>query len=78
MYGATWCQDCRRAKRLLDEHGTPYKWVDIDKDREGEKFVIAANRGSRSIPAIAFGECSILVEAFNTAFSAKLFKTRLI
>lgn len=36
VYGADWCPDCRRAKRILEENKTVYHWVDIDKDREGE------------------------------------------
>lgn len=72
VYGADWCPDCRRAKRLLDERKVQYSWVDIDKDREGEKFVINTNRGNRSIPTIVFGDGSILVEPSNPELIAKL------
>lgn len=72
VYGADWCPDCRRAKRLLDERKVQYSWVDIDNDREGEKFVINANRGNRSIPTIVFGDGSILVEPSNPELIAKL------
>jgi glutaredoxin-like protein len=78
VYGADWCPDCRRAKRILDERQTPYRWVDIDRDREGEKFVINANRGNRSIPTIVFADGSILVEPSNSELSEKLFKTQLV
>ncbi|OIN93241.1 MAG: NrdH-redoxin [Anaerolineae bacterium CG03_land_8_20_14_0_80_58_20] len=76
-YGADWCPDCRRAKRILDERQAPYRWVDIDRDREGEKFVIQTNRGNRSVPTIVFGDGSILVEPSNAELSAKLYTTRL-
>jgi glutaredoxin len=46
--------------------------VDIDKNREGEKFVIQTNRGSRTIPTIVFGDGSILVEPSNPQLIAKL------
>ena len=72
VYGADWCPDCRRAKRLLDERQVQYSWVDIDNDREGEKFVINTNRGNRSIPTIVFGDGSILVEPSNPELIAKL------
>lgn len=72
VYGADWCPDCRRAKRILDEHQTTYHWVDIDRDRVGEKFVIQTNRGNRSIPTIVFGDGSILVEPSNPELIAKL------
>jgi len=77
IYGADWCPDCRRAKRILDEHQTPYRWVDIDRDRAGEQFVIQTNRGDRSIPTIVFSDGSILVEPSKSELSAKLYKTRL-
>jgi glutaredoxin-like protein len=78
VYGADWCPDCRRAKRILDERQVQYSWVDIDKDREGEKLVITTNRGNRSIPTIIFSDGSILVEPSNIELSEKLFKTHLI
>lgn len=78
VYGADWCPDCRRAKRILDEHQTTYRWVDIDKDRAGEKFVVQTNRGNRSIPTIVFADGSILVEPSNSELSEKLFKTQLV
>ena len=78
IYGADWCPDCRRAKRILDECQALFRWVDIDRDREGEKFVIQTNRGNRSIPTIVFGDGSILVEPSNAELSEKLFKTHLI
>ncbi|MDP1545900.1 MAG: glutaredoxin domain-containing protein [Anaerolineales bacterium] len=72
VYGADWCPDCRRAKRILDERQVQYSWVDIDKERAGEKFVVQTNRGNRSIPTIVFGDGSILVEPSNPQLIAKL------
>lgn len=77
VYGADWCPDTRRAKRLLDERKVAYKWVDIDLDQEGEKIVLQANRGNRSIPTIIFADGSVLVEPSNEQLSAKVFKTHL-
>lgn len=72
VYGADWCPDCRRAKRILAERQVQYSWVDIDKDREGEKFVITTSRGNRSIPTIVFRDGSIMVEPSNPELLAKL------
>lgn len=77
VYGADWCPDCRRAKRILDESHAAYRWVDIDRDRAGERFVIQTNRGNRSIPTIVFDDGTILVEPSNSELSAKLYQTRL-
>ncbi|MEP7136255.1 MAG: mycoredoxin [Chloroflexota bacterium] len=72
VYRTDWCGDCRRAKRILEERQIPYLWVDIEKDREGESFVKATNRGNRSVPTIIFGDGSILVEPTNPQLIAKL------
>lgn len=74
VYGTNWCPDCGRAKRILDESQISYRWVDIDKDHEGEKFVIASNRGNRSVPTIVFTDGSILVEPSNAELSERLSK----
>lgn len=77
VYGADWCPDCRRAKKLLDERSVPYQWVDIETNRAGEEFVLKTNRGSRTIPTIVFADGSILVEPSNSELSARLYQTRL-
>jgi mycoredoxin len=62
VYGVNWCPDCRRSKAILDEESVPYVWIDIDENKLGEKFVLATNRGNRSVPTIIFPDGSILVE----------------
>lgn len=61
MYGAEWCSDCRRSKRLLDELGVAYDYVDLEAD------VSAADRakaisGRTNIPVIVFPDDSHVVE----------------
>lgn len=77
VYGADWCPDTRRAKRLLDRRNIAYTWVDIEQDKNGEKFVVETNRGNRSIPTIVFEDGSILVEPSDDELAAKIFKTKL-
>jgi len=72
FYGAHWCPDCRRAKQFLGEHQIPYRWVDIEQDPEGEKYVLQKNKGKRIIPTIEFPDGSILVEPTNAELAAKL------
>jgi mycoredoxin len=74
LYGTTWCGDTTQSRRLLDRNGIKYKWVDIDQDPEGEKFVKNANRGNRSVPTILFPDGSILVEPSDSALMKKLGK----
>jgi len=72
FYGTHWCPDCRRSRQFLGEHQIPYKWIDIEQDKEGEKFVIQANNGKRIIPTIVFKDGSLLVEPSNAELAAKL------
>jgi thioredoxin reductase (NADPH) len=72
IYGAYWCPDCRRSKQFLGEHQIPYKWVDIEQDKDGEAYVLQRNNGKRIIPTIEFGDGSILVEPSNAELAKKL------
>lgn len=72
MYGTRWCIDCRRAKALLDRNNIPYTWINIDVDKEGEKFVLNTNRGMRSVPTILFPDGSVLVEPTKRELASKL------
>jgi thioredoxin reductase (NADPH) len=72
MYGTTWCQDCKRAKKFLGEHRIPYDFIDIDQDKGGLQLVEQINAGKRIIPTIFFGDGSVLVEPSNAELAAKL------
>src|SRR4026209_227396 len=72
IYGAYWCPDCRRAKRFLGEQFVPYKWVDIEQDKEAEAYVLKKNDGKRIIPTIVFDDDSFLVEPSNAELANKL------
>lgn len=62
VYGVKWCSDCKRTKAVFEEENIPYVWIDIDENKLGEKFVLATNRGNRSVPTIIFPDGSLLVE----------------
>ncbi len=72
VYGAYWCPDCRRAKKFLGEQFVPYRWVDIEQDKEGEQYVLQRNNGKRIIPTIVFEDDSFLVEPSNAELAKKL------
>ncbi len=72
IYATDWCFDCRRARMFLNQHQIPYEWVNIDKNKEGEQFVLKVNKGMRSVPTILFPDGSILVEPSNNQLSQKL------
>ena len=72
VYGAYWCPDCRRAKKFLGEQFVPYRWVDIEQDKEGEQYVLQKNNGKRIIPTIVFEDDTFLVEPSNAELAQKL------
>ena len=49
LYSASWCRDCREAKRFLSQHSIPYKEIDIDTT-PGAADAVLANVGKRAIP----------------------------
>lgn len=72
VYGAYWCPDCRRSKKFLGEQFVPFRWVDIEQDKQGEMFVLQKNSGKRIIPTIVFEDGSFLVEPTNAELARKL------
>lgn len=72
VYGASWCPDARRSRKFLDEHGIPYKWIDIDEDAAGKEYVRSVNKGNVVIPTILFEDGSTLVEPSNEELGQKL------
>ncbi len=72
VYGAEWCGDCMRTRRFLSKNNISYTWINIDRDKDGEKLVLKVNRGMRSIPTIIFEDGSTLVEPSNTTLAEKL------
>jgi thioredoxin reductase (NADPH) len=72
VYGATWCSDCKRAKKFLGEQRIHYNWVDIEKDPSGQELVERYNNGKRIIPTIVFDDGGVLVEPTNAELAAKL------
>jgi mycoredoxin len=72
IYGTEWCGDCRRARRFLDQHNILYQWINIDRDKQAEQFVLNSNGGMRSVPTIVFPDHSILVEPSSYRLAEKL------
>jgi mycoredoxin len=49
VYSASWCRDCREAKRFLTKHNIDYKEIDIEAT-PGAADEVMANVGKRAIP----------------------------
>lgn len=72
MYGADWCGDCRRSKRLLEELNVEYTLIDVDADLSAADKVIEINGGAKSIPVIVFQDGTHLTEPSDIDLKAKL------
>jgi mycoredoxin len=49
VYSASWCRDCREAKRFLDQHHVPYTEIDIESTPEAA-LELVRKVGKRAIP----------------------------
>jgi glutaredoxin-like protein len=72
MYGADWCGDCRRSKRLFEELNVEYTMIDTDADLTAADKVIEINGGAKSIPVIVFFDGTHLTEPSDNDLKAKL------
>jgi mycoredoxin len=72
VYGARWCIDCFRAKRILDKLAIAYEWIDINHDQTAKKFVAEVNNGYLSVPTILFPDGSTLSEPTNAELRSKI------
>jgi thioredoxin reductase (NADPH) len=72
VYGATWCADCRRAKRFLADQRVSYEWHDIEHEPDLIQVVQERNDGKNIIPTVVFPEGSHLAEPTNEELANKL------
>ena len=49
LYSASWCRDCREAKRFLAKHNIPFTEIDIE-NTPGAADKVLENVGKRAIP----------------------------
>jgi len=49
VYTASWCRDCREAKRFLESHHIAYTEIDIE-ETPGAAAEVLAHVGKRAIP----------------------------
>ena len=49
LYSASWCRDCREAKKFLEKHKIAYKEVDIE-NTPGAADEVIQHVGKRAIP----------------------------
>src|SRR5262245_39056589 len=52
VYGAEWCEDTRRSRRLLRRLGVPHQYCNIDEDLDALEKAMALTAGRRRTPVI--------------------------
>src|SRR2546426_5804543 len=72
VYGASWCPDCRRAKRFLSEQRVPFEWHDIQDEPQYLEIVHERNNGNNVIPTVVFADGTHLSEPSNEQLANKL------
>ena len=72
MYGADWCGDCRRSKRLFEELDVQVNHIDVEVDESAAATVQEINGGAKSIPVIVFSDGTHLTEPSDNDLKAKL------
>ena len=71
FYGADWCGDCRRSKKLLDSHSIAYTYHDVEID-DAARAKAQEISGKMSIPVVQFEDGSFFVEPSDPELKAKL------
>jgi glutaredoxin len=71
FYGAEWCGDCRRSKRLLDSLNVEFNYHDVSVDDAAKDKAIEIS-GKQSIPVILFSDGTYFVEPSDPELKSKL------
>jgi mycoredoxin len=71
FYGADWCGDCRRSKKLLETLGVEYQLFDVEESKENADKAHAIS-GRTNIPVIKFADGVHLVEPSDAILHAEL------
>lgn len=71
IYGADWCSDCVRAKRVFNDLLVPFEWVDLVETPEASETAEAIS-GRKNIPVIAYPDGSYQVEPSDNDMRSKL------
>lgn len=71
MYSTSWCPDCRRTRKFLEDHQANFIEVDIGKDNEAFLFIEQTTRRVR-IPTLIFPDGTVMVEPSDEELTEKL------
>jgi mycoredoxin len=55
VYGADWCGDTQRTRRLLDRLGVAYQYINVEHNRQASAWVKQQNDGKERKPTLKIG-----------------------
>jgi glutaredoxin len=55
VYGTDWCHDTQSTRHHLDTLGVQYRYINIERDPQGERWVKLQNDGKRKMPTVDVG-----------------------
>ena len=55
VYGADWCADTQRTRRLLDSLGVSYQYINVEQDQQASEWVKQQNDGKERKPTVKIG-----------------------
>ncbi len=70
--GTLWSPASHAVKDFLSRNRIPYKWQDIEKDKEALTLVESVSEGSHRVPVVFFPDGSYLVEPDFRALAGKV------
>ena len=71
MFGTTTCADCNRSKKVLNDNGVHFDFIDLEVVTEAAA-VAEQLAGRKSTPVISFPDGSVQVEPTDADLTAKL------
>lgn len=77
MYGADWCEDTQRSRRLLRRLAIAHEYHNVDEDVFALERACALNAGERRTPVIEIVG-TVLVEPSNPDLTAALIRAELL
>lgn len=65
VYGADWCADCHRSRKLLDDTHVEYTYKDVEHEEANMEEMLALTGGRNVIPTIILDDGKMLQEPSN-------------
>jgi len=71
MFGTTTCADCNRSKKVLNDNGVQFDFIDLEVVTEAAA-VAEKLAGRKSTPVISFPDGTVQVEPTDAELTSKL------